>query len=220
MRTDDLVLMLARGPIAVASRAVERRFVFGMAWGLVGSAGLMIALVAFFLVLRLARPGSRLGSLPLLTALPVLLLWVLAAVSLYQAESHERTALVLGQTWAVCSTLIALLSSPVFVGVWRVRGNERHGAHAASASGCSGRPTRRCDRNFGLLHSLPGDGRPVLGGLVRAGDADSRRRRCRTGRQVLALVDRARMRPYSGVIATRWLNGSNAPTCRNCTTST
>jgi hypothetical protein len=146
MRTDDLVLMLARGPIAVAPRAVERRFVFGMAWGLAGSAGLMIvllgvradlahaallpmfwiklafagslALMAFFLVLRLARPGSHLGSLSVFTALPVLLLWALAAVSLYQAENHERTALVLGQTWAVCSTLIALLSSPVFVGVF------------------------------------------------------------------------------------------------------
>jgi hypothetical protein len=146
MRTEDLVGMLARGPIAVRAKAVERRFAFGMAWGLVGSVALMIALlgvradltdaallpmfwvklafagslmlVAFLVVLRLARPGSALGSLPAFVALPVLLLWVLAATSLSQVEGHERVALILGQTWAVCSTLIAFLSLPVFLGVF------------------------------------------------------------------------------------------------------
>ena len=57
----------------------------------------------------------RTGASWLGIALPVLLLWSLAAVSLATAPPELRASLVMGQTWRSCSASIALISLPLFI---------------------------------------------------------------------------------------------------------
>ena len=142
MKTDELVLMLANGAGAVEPNAVRRRLSNAMMWGTAGAIVLMVGLLgvrpdlgtavtqpAFWgkigfvaaltvsslvAVVRLAQPGVRLGWVPGTLSLPVLVMWGITAVTLVNAEPAERLRLLLGQTWAVCPFLIALLSGPVF----------------------------------------------------------------------------------------------------------
>lgn len=72
---------------------------------------------------RLSRPGVRLAWVRGALALPVLVMWLLAAVALADAAPAERAHLVLGETWRSCPLLIAMLSAPVFVAVlWAMQG--------------------------------------------------------------------------------------------------
>ena len=48
-------------------------------------------------------------------AVPVAAIWSLAIYALMAAAPGERTALLLGKTWAVCPFLIAMLSVPGFI---------------------------------------------------------------------------------------------------------
>jgi hypothetical protein len=75
----------------------------------------VLAAAAFVSLQRLARPGVRPGASWLGIALPVLLLWVLAAATLAIAPAGTRAGLVLGETWRSCSASIAWISLPVFV---------------------------------------------------------------------------------------------------------
>lgn len=150
MRTDDLVLMLATGSRHAGGDAFGRRLPVALAAGTgiailqmtlflgirpdLGSAAagadfwIKIAVpcalmaAALGLVLRLGRPGARMGPLPGLAAMPVALLWCLAAVSLFGAEPARWPKLLLGETWAVCPFLIAFLAVPMFVSsFWTLR---------------------------------------------------------------------------------------------------
>lgn len=50
-------------------------------------------------------------------------MWILGAFTLLNADPAQRSALFLGDTWAVCPLLIALLSAPVFAAVtWAMKG--------------------------------------------------------------------------------------------------
>jgi hypothetical protein len=76
-----------------------------------GAAGLVA-------VARLARPGSRLGWVRAAVAAPVIAMWLLAAVALLAANPQNRAELIFGQTARVCPFLIALISTPLFVGIF------------------------------------------------------------------------------------------------------
>jgi len=76
-----------------------------------------VGLVGLLAVGRLARPGGSLGALRAALVLPLLAVWLLAAIALFAAAPADRPALVLGETWKVCAFNIAWLSVPVFVAI-------------------------------------------------------------------------------------------------------
>lgn len=143
MKTDDLIAMLAAGPIAVEPHALRRRFAMALGWGGFAATLLMaitlgvrpdlisaLELPMFWVKLgfpalvlsgallaawRLARPGTKLASAPWWLAGPVLLIGLSAAIAIAGAPTGERAALVLGGSARVCSIYIAGLSLPAFV---------------------------------------------------------------------------------------------------------
>ncbi|MDB5776317.1 MAG: putative transrane protein [Herbaspirillum sp.] len=147
MKTDDLIDMLATGPVAVAPHATRRRYAGALACGAFGAMLLMLLFlgirpdlahaatlplfrfkVAFVLSLtllglpigtRLARPGATPGPWAWLLAAPLLILWIVAAITLADAAPDQRLPLLLGQTWKVCPFLIAMLSLPIFIALIR-----------------------------------------------------------------------------------------------------
>ncbi|HPU50980.1 MAG TPA: DUF1109 domain-containing protein [Burkholderiaceae bacterium] len=151
MKTDTLIDMLARGPVAVDAGAARRRFAAGLGWGGLGAVLLMAILLGvrpdlfeaahdpmfwvklgFVTVmagfglpinLRLARPGARLGPLPLGVFAPVAVIWLMATLVLARAPASARPELLWGDTWATCPLNIAMLSLPAFaLLMWAMRG--------------------------------------------------------------------------------------------------
>jgi len=151
MRTDQLVALLAADAAPVRRRAVSRRLGVALAIALPVSAAWMlmaygvrrdlieamfwpmfwvrllfgagIALAAFVVVQRLARPGVRVRGAWLGLAAPVLLIWLLALVALLSAPAEERAALVMGHTWRSCAIDIAVVSLPMFAALlWALKG--------------------------------------------------------------------------------------------------
>ncbi len=143
MRTDDLVLALARGAQAIDVRAQRR----GRAVALGIATAVAFALMVWWLgvrpdlfygldlpmfwakeifcvalavgglltALRLARPGKALLWAPALVAGPLLAMWVLAIVELLNAAPAERAGLLLGISWEECPYNIVALSMPIFI---------------------------------------------------------------------------------------------------------
>ena len=151
MKTEDLVTILATGAIAVEPNAAVRRYGIATVCGAFGSVLLLavslgvrsdmaqavllpmywvkfafVALLALgsgVMVMRLARPGSRLAWTPGLLALPVIAMWALAVFLLATASPVQRLELLFGRTWASCPFRIGMLSVPVFVAViWAMKG--------------------------------------------------------------------------------------------------
>jgi len=148
VKTDDLISMLATGDSRVAGPTAGQRYAMAGGLGAIGAAVLMLVLLqlrhdllqalslpmfwvkigfvvslagaSLFAVLRLSRPGTSLDGVTLILALPVLTIWAIAAYSLIDADPGERSRLFFGDTWAVCPLLIALLSAPVYLGIFRV----------------------------------------------------------------------------------------------------
>lgn len=146
MKTDDLIAMLASGGVAVEPHAAQRRFSAALGWGAFGTLLLMAlwlgvrrdiaaaALLPMFwaklalpgavlagallTALRLSRPGARLGNALWWLAVPVLAMWLLAAIALIGAEPAARARLIYGVSWTVCPFYIAALSVPAFVAAW------------------------------------------------------------------------------------------------------
>lgn len=172
MKTHDLAAMLAMGADLEPVDAARRRLVYAIGLGAVSSTILMLLLMpvnpdlgtavhllkfwekvvfvgaiagaSLLAVSRLSRPGVRLGqTLPALIA-PVPAMWILAALTLLDADPAERGALFLGKTWVVCPFLIALLATPVFAAtLWAMRGLaptrlRLAGAAAGALSGATG----------------------------------------------------------------------------------
>jgi len=146
VNTDQLVSLLATGSEAVDTRLPMRRYLIAVLAGTalatlltavwlgvrptlvrdlpvpmfwakeafcaaLGAAGLVA-------VARLARPGSRLGWVRAAVAAPVIAMWLLAGVALLAANPQNRAELIFGQTASVCPFLIALISTPLFVGIF------------------------------------------------------------------------------------------------------
>lgn len=151
MKTDQLVTMLASSAGPADASGVARRWLAALGWGSLGAALLMtlllgvrgdladaitlpmfwiklafplgLAVAAGFAVERLARPGVRLGSVPVALAAPVLVLWLMAAAVLLQVAPDERSALIFGSSWSECPANIALISLPVFIAsLWAMKG--------------------------------------------------------------------------------------------------
>jgi hypothetical protein len=82
-----------------------------------------LACAGFLAVERLGRPGVRVGGVWFALAAPLLLVWLVAAFVVLQAEPAQRNALVLGTSWRSCSFNIAWISVPIFAAVfWAMRG--------------------------------------------------------------------------------------------------
>jgi hypothetical protein len=142
MKTDDLVAMLATGTTAVPRRATSKRlgqallvgvslslviFFAGYGW----RADLMqaislpmfwvklalplsIAVAAFATVQRLARPGVKVRWGWLGFAVPVLVVWAIAAVAWFGAPAQDRMPSLLGPSWRTCALSISLMALPIF----------------------------------------------------------------------------------------------------------
>jgi len=146
VRTDELVSLLATGTEAVDTRLPVRRYLIAVLAGTAiatlltsGWLGLRPTLArdlsvpmfwakeafcaalgaaGLIAVARLGRPGSRLGWVRAAVAAPVVAMWLLAAAALLAADPPNRSALILGQTAAVCPFRIALISTPLFVAIF------------------------------------------------------------------------------------------------------
>ncbi|KAF1067263.1 DUF1109 domain-containing protein [Variovorax sp.] len=144
MKTDDLVAMLAAGPVAVPRQAASRRLGLALAIGAPLSLAILlveygprrdllqalfwpmfwvkllfplaIAGAAFVMVQRLARPGVPVRRAWIGAVLPVLAVWALAVVAWFDTPMEGRMPSLMGQSWRVCAMSIAVMALPVFVG--------------------------------------------------------------------------------------------------------
>src|SRR6202041_306110 len=142
MRTENLTAVLAANLEPIDARWTRWRYALGMTpsalTALILTAGVLhvnpalphevsefafwvrelycasLGVLAVLCVARLGRPGTRLGLLPTGVALVVLIIWTLAGISLFSADTQGRIHLLLGTTFAVCPFLIAFISTPLF----------------------------------------------------------------------------------------------------------
>ncbi|MET3440189.1 hypothetical protein ABIC94_000935 [Variovorax paradoxus] len=142
MKTDDLVAMLATGAAPTPRRATGRRLALALLAGVPLSFAILfaeygvrrdlvqamfwpmfwvkvlfplcIAAAAFVMVQRLARPGVQVRRAWLGVAVPVLAVWVMAAMSWFNAPAEERMPLLMGESWRICAVSIGLMALPVF----------------------------------------------------------------------------------------------------------
>lgn len=147
MKTDDLISMLASDAGAVAPRVWQPRYALALGAGLIGAGLLMVLLLgvrpdiadalrlpmfwvkiafpaalaagALLATVRLSRPGVAIGRAGSMLAVPVLVIWVLAALALLGAPA-DRATLIWGETWSACLVNIPMLSVPAFVAVFWV----------------------------------------------------------------------------------------------------
>lgn len=147
MKTEDLITMLATGEGAVRTPPAMQRYAVALAWGAAGAFLLLLVLLriradlaqaillpmfwgkfafvaslvagSLFATLRLSRPGAQTGRVPVVLALPVVGIWLVAAFVLSEGGEAERAQLFFGQTWKSCPWLIAMLSLPAFVAILR-----------------------------------------------------------------------------------------------------
>ncbi|HTB88187.1 MAG TPA: NrsF family protein, partial [Steroidobacteraceae bacterium] len=124
MKTEDLVSLLSTGAQAVDLRRASRRWLLALAGGALMAflltAGLLklnpvlwhetykpmfwvresycavLGVLGFITVVRLARPGLRLGLAPMGIPVAVIAMWVLAVVTLVAASPQNRAQLILG----------------------------------------------------------------------------------------------------------------------------
>ena len=169
METDALIQALSRAPAPVAAGAVPRRVLLGIGLGVAASALLMLVwlgvrpdigqamatgmfwvkfaytvLTGLFLtaaLIRLARPGAKLGAFAVTIAVPLVLLIAMAAVRLMRADPQMRMPLIMGDSADVCPWRIFVVGLPVLAGaVWAVRGlaPTRLTLAGLVAGGCAG----------------------------------------------------------------------------------
>ena len=143
MKTDDLISMLAANATPVPKHVANRRLSTALLVGVPLSFAFMlvvfglrrdlmevterpifwvrllfpicVAAGAYLMAERLSRPGARVRKAWLGLAVPLVVIWGLAAYTLLSAPAGERPALVMGQTWRTCTANIALVALPVFV---------------------------------------------------------------------------------------------------------
>lgn len=163
MKTDELIALLAsgEGPVDrhVAARRLGRALLLGMLGALLLAATLYgvrsdlaevartplfwaklalpgsLALLGLWLTQRLARPGVQGGALWGLLGVPLLLVWLGAAISLAGAPVDARAELIFGRTWRTCALNITLLSAPLLVAVRALRGLAPTRLRQAGAAG-------------------------------------------------------------------------------------
>ena len=145
MKTDDLVVMLATGVTPVSQHAASRRLGLALSVGVAVSLTILIfgyglrrdlmpatalpmfwvklayplciALAAFFVVQRLARPGVQVRRAWWGLVVPVLLVSALAGAAWVAAPTQVRVLSLMGQSWRTCALSIGLMALPIFVTV-------------------------------------------------------------------------------------------------------
>ncbi len=151
MKTDELIAMMATGVVPTDRRLPRRQMLLALALGTLGALILMLTLYglrpdlgamsgvplfwiklafpvtlaagAMLVLRRLVRPGLRVGGRWAGIAMPGLALWLGGALVLVSAPAAQRLPLLMGISWRSCPFNIALLSIPLFIGVfWAVRG--------------------------------------------------------------------------------------------------
>lgn len=151
MKTDDLIGLLAADAAPVSRHTGARRLglslgtgallavawvsaVFGLRADLADvvltgpfvlkmAVPLAVAVLGAMAVFRMGHPGMPVGRVGRLLTVPVLVLWVLALLVWGAAEPAERSSLVFGNTWRVCSFNVALTAMPVLMlALWFLRG--------------------------------------------------------------------------------------------------
>lgn len=150
MNTDQLIEVLARDVAPVSRHAVGRRLATGIALGAIGTILLIglwlgfnpqldvamrhysfwvkwgytlsLGICAVVATTRLARPDSgRLGWLWVM-ALPVASLTAIGIFEMSRVPSAQWLAMWLGESWSVCSSIVFMLSLPIFGGLlWSFR---------------------------------------------------------------------------------------------------
>lgn len=150
MNTDQLIEALARDTAPVPRHAVGRRLAVGIALGAIGTVLLIalwlgfnpqldsamrhysfwvkwgytlsLGLCAVVATTRLARPDSgRLGWLWVM-ALPVVSLAAIGIFEMSRVPPAQWLAMWLGTSWSECSSIVFLLSLPIFAGMlWSFR---------------------------------------------------------------------------------------------------
>jgi hypothetical protein len=169
VETDDLIHSLAADPAPVARGAVARRLAAGLGAGMAASGLLMLGwlgprpdlagamatamfwfklaytlMTGLFLaavLMRLSRPGAKVGSAAVTVAGPLLAMAGMAAIRLMQADPAQRMPLMMGGSAAVCPWRIAIIGLPVLAGaVWAMRGlaPTRLTLAGLAAGGCAG----------------------------------------------------------------------------------
>lgn len=142
MKTEVLISLLAASEKRVPKHAIGQRFavsiacsapfaialmviVFGvrddltqavtetMFWMKLAFAG-GLALFASLSTEKLGRPGMPLGMAWTGLTAPLVLLWLVAIVTIVNAEPAQRADLVFGRTWQSCPLNIALIAVPFF----------------------------------------------------------------------------------------------------------
>jgi hypothetical protein len=150
MKTEELVSLLSTGAEAIDLRLTSRRWLLALTGGALIAylltAGLLklnpalwretsqpmfwvresycvvLGVLGFISVVRLARPGLRLGLAPMGIPVVVIAMSVLAVVTLSAASPQDRERLILGHTAGVCPFLIALVAAPLLVALlWVMR---------------------------------------------------------------------------------------------------
>jgi len=164
MKTQDLVSLLASDVAPVDRRILAKRFSWALLLGALGATLLMalwfgvrpdlgrvaatplfwfklafplaLASASLWACTRLSRPGVPLGQAGRALALPIAVVWGVAALMVLAAPESQRVALLLGQTWRVCPVNIAGLSIPAFMAVfWAIRGLAPTQLRRAGAAG-------------------------------------------------------------------------------------
>ena len=164
MKTDELISLLAAGEGPVQHNATGRRLGLAILLGMLAAVLMTVALygvrsdlaevartplfwakvalpsslavLGLWLTSRLARPGVRGGMAWGLLGLPLMLLWLGAALSLAGAPLEARADLLFGRTWRTCALNITLLSLPGLVSVfWALRGLAPTRLRQAGAAG-------------------------------------------------------------------------------------
>jgi hypothetical protein len=150
MKTDDLVALLSTNLEPVDRKAIVRTLYVAIAAAAIAALGIAFAGLGFrpdltttraliFLAVkvafaigvaglslayltRLARPGGERKTLPLLVAVPFLVIVVLAAISLGSAPRAHWERMIVGDQWLECLLSIPVIAIvPFAVSIWAVR---------------------------------------------------------------------------------------------------
>lgn len=142
MKTDDLVAMLATGVTPVAPHAASRPMGWALLVGVPVSLAMLlvgfgvrrdllqvidlpmfwlklafplcIALAAWVVVQRLARPGVPLGRAGWMLLVPLAVVFAMAVAAWLSTPVAERLPSLMGVSWRTCAASISLMALPIF----------------------------------------------------------------------------------------------------------
>ncbi|HEY3947780.1 DUF1109 domain-containing protein [Phenylobacterium sp.] len=130
------VMLAWLGPRPDLAQAIATPM-FWMKFAYAAATGLILA----FVLARLARPATRLGTLALLATIPFAVVVAMALLRLSQAPRAMQPEMLMGHTSMVCPWRITAIGLPLLAGaIWAVRGlaPTRLALAGLAAGGCAG----------------------------------------------------------------------------------